>query len=317
MAKRVGERVRLFTRNGNVWSELFPAVVRAVEQLDIGSCLIDGEIVVCDEQGLAVFDLLRHGSRVKQQAHLFAFDLLELDGRGLIRVPIEERKYQLARLLNQASAGVQFCSHLEGPGDMVFEHACKLGCEGIVSKRWLALPAWPRQVFGLDQGEEPGGAGSEARGGRGLGQAGMKKNTGARWEVTVDGRPRTYDQALAGAGRTEQQPIASSCRTSQCSAGTPSATRTTSAGSLTPVTSSALASDVSGTRQLHFAASRPPWRLDHPEPRSHRRLRWRRRSCCPRRWEFLPPEASLRGGPACAARCPLAQPGLRTPWSVA
>jgi bifunctional non-homologous end joining protein LigD len=53
MAKRVGQRARLFTRNGNDWTELFPAVVKAVEQLDIYSCLIDGEIVVGDEQGLA------------------------------------------------------------------------------------------------------------------------------------------------------------------------------------------------------------------------------------------------------------------------
>ena len=131
MAKRSDKRVRLYTRNGNDWSELFPAV----ERLDISSCLIDGEVVVSDESGLAVFELLRHRPRIKPQAHLIAFDLLELDGRGLIRVPIEERKYQLARLLNEAVAGVQLCSHLEGSGDIIFEHACKLGCEGIVSKR--------------------------------------------------------------------------------------------------------------------------------------------------------------------------------------
>jgi bifunctional non-homologous end joining protein LigD len=135
MAKRSDKRVRLYTRNGNDWSELFPAVVTAVERLNISSCLIDGEIVVSDESGLAVFELLRHGPRIKPQAHLIAFDLLELDGRGLIRVPIEERKYQLARLLNEAAAGVQLCSHLAGSGDIIFEHACKLGCEGIVSKR--------------------------------------------------------------------------------------------------------------------------------------------------------------------------------------
>ena len=70
-----------------------------------------------------------------RNAVLFAFDLLELDGRELIHVPIEERKYQLARLLHECAAGVQLCSHLEGPGDVVFEYACKLGCEGIVSKR--------------------------------------------------------------------------------------------------------------------------------------------------------------------------------------
>jgi bifunctional non-homologous end joining protein LigD len=135
MALRAGRRVRLFTRNGNDWSELFPAVVTAVGQLNIGSCLIDGEVVVCDEQGLAVFDLLRHGRRVKHEAHLYAFDLLELDGRDLMRAPIEDRKHELVRLLRQNNAGVQLCAHLDQPGDVVFAHACKLGCEGIVSKR--------------------------------------------------------------------------------------------------------------------------------------------------------------------------------------
>jgi bifunctional non-homologous end joining protein LigD len=135
MAWRAGRRLHLFTRNGNDWSELFPAVVAAVKALDVRSCLIDGEVVVCDEQGLAVFDLLRRGSRVKHEAHLYAFDLLELDGRDLMRAPIEERKHELGRLLQKAAAGVQLCAHLDQPRDVVFGHACKLGCEGIVSKR--------------------------------------------------------------------------------------------------------------------------------------------------------------------------------------
>jgi bifunctional non-homologous end joining protein LigD len=103
--------------------------------LEVRSCLIDGEVVVCDERGLAVFDLLRRGDRVKQGAHLYAFDLLELDGRDLIRVSIEERKHQLTELLRRAAAGLQICEHIDQPGDVVFAHACKLGCEGIVSKR--------------------------------------------------------------------------------------------------------------------------------------------------------------------------------------
>jgi hypothetical protein len=77
MALRTGERMRLLTRNGNDWSEFFPAVVEALKALEVRSCLIDGEVVVCDERGLAVFDLLRRGDRVKQCAHLYAFDLLE------------------------------------------------------------------------------------------------------------------------------------------------------------------------------------------------------------------------------------------------
>ena len=135
MALRTGERMRLLTRNGNDWSEFFPAIIETLKALEVRSCLIDGEVVVCDERGLAVFDLLRRGDRVKQSAHLYAFDLLELDGRDLIRVSIEERKHQLTELLRRAAAGLQICEHIDQPGDVVFAHACQLGCEGTVSKR--------------------------------------------------------------------------------------------------------------------------------------------------------------------------------------
>jgi ATP-dependent DNA ligase len=52
MALRTGERMRLLTRNGNDWSEFFPAVLAALKALEVRSCLIDGEVVVCDERGL-------------------------------------------------------------------------------------------------------------------------------------------------------------------------------------------------------------------------------------------------------------------------
>jgi bifunctional non-homologous end joining protein LigD len=136
MARRDGASFRLLTRNGNNWSELFPTVAAAVGLLKVRSCLIDGEVVVCDEHGLAVFDLLRQGNRVKHEAHLIAFDLLELDGRDLRREPIEERKRHLADLLNRAKhPGLQLSEHVDQPGDAAFAHACALGCEGIVSKR--------------------------------------------------------------------------------------------------------------------------------------------------------------------------------------
>jgi bifunctional non-homologous end joining protein LigD len=135
MAWRAADRVRLLTRNRSDFGERYPLVTEAIGSLPARSIVIDGEITVCNAQGLSVFDLLHHGPRVKRDAVLFAFDLLELDGRELIHVPIEERKYQLAQLLHECAAEVRLCSHLEGPGNVVFEHACKLGCEGIVSKR--------------------------------------------------------------------------------------------------------------------------------------------------------------------------------------
>ena len=60
---------------------------------------------------------------------------MELDGQDLRREPLEVRKQTLASLLRSSLPGVQFNAHLTHPGDIVFEHACKMGLEGIVSKR--------------------------------------------------------------------------------------------------------------------------------------------------------------------------------------
>jgi ATP-dependent DNA ligase len=82
--------VRLITRHGNDFTDRFPFIATAVKALPARSCVIDGEAIVCDENGLAVFDLIRgHGS--KASAVLCAFDLLELE-EDLRRRPIEERK---------------------------------------------------------------------------------------------------------------------------------------------------------------------------------------------------------------------------------
>jgi bifunctional non-homologous end joining protein LigD len=99
----------------------------------VRSCLIDGEAIVCDANGLAVFDLLRRWRG--DDLALCAFDLLELDGHDLRRAPIEERKAALAKLLRRPPDGIAFNEHYTGDGAIIYTHACKLGCEGIVSKR--------------------------------------------------------------------------------------------------------------------------------------------------------------------------------------
>jgi bifunctional non-homologous end joining protein LigD len=60
MARRDPVGIRLLTRNGNDWSARFPLVVEAVNHLKVRSCLIDGEVVCCDERGMTSFQLLRH-----------------------------------------------------------------------------------------------------------------------------------------------------------------------------------------------------------------------------------------------------------------
>src|SRR3954467_839396 len=123
------------TRGGHDWSARYPLIVDAVNHLNVRSCLIDGEVVCCDEQGLATFQLLRH-RRNEPQAFLYAFDMVELNGVDLRREPIEVRKATLASILRKSRPGVRLNEHLEHDcGQTVFQHACRMGLEGIVSKR--------------------------------------------------------------------------------------------------------------------------------------------------------------------------------------
>jgi len=134
MARRDPIGVRLLTRNGHDWSPRYPLIREAVNRLKVRSCLIDGEAVACDENGLAVFERLRRkgeGSHV----FLYAFDLLELNGMDLRREPIETRKATLASVLRGCPLGLRLNQHRAHPGELVFRHACAMGLEGIVSKR--------------------------------------------------------------------------------------------------------------------------------------------------------------------------------------
>jgi bifunctional non-homologous end joining protein LigD len=134
LVRRDAAGVRLFTRNGHDWTGRFPLIARAALSLKATSCLIDGEAVACDGDGMPVFDRLRYR---RQDGHVFlyAFDLIELDGDDLRHEPIERRKTALAKLIRRAKTGLALNEHIDEPGDVVFRHACKLGLEGIVSKR--------------------------------------------------------------------------------------------------------------------------------------------------------------------------------------
>ena len=135
--RRDGDIVLLFTRRGFDWTDRYPAIVAAAAKLKARSFIIDGEAVVCGGDGVAVFAAL-HRRRRASNAFLYAFDLLELDGEDLRAQPLGERKLRLARLLKRAPLGIVLNDYTDELGAAVFRHACKMGLEGIVSKRLTA-----------------------------------------------------------------------------------------------------------------------------------------------------------------------------------
>jgi bifunctional non-homologous end joining protein LigD len=126
IGRRDGKKVRLISRKGK------DLVVQAIAELPVNSCIIDGEAIISDATGLAVFSLVR-SYRNGPRATLCAFDLI--DGEDLRRRMIEDRKGILKRLIGNKHPRIAFNKHFDVEGSVVFHHACKLGCEGIVSKR--------------------------------------------------------------------------------------------------------------------------------------------------------------------------------------
>jgi bifunctional non-homologous end joining protein LigD len=147
IARRDGDRVRVFSRHGKDWTDKVPAIVEAMLALPVKSATFDGEGVVVDDLGVTDFERLRtalaerNGSR---SAFLYAFDLLELDGLDLRARPWETRRETLTWLLRRAGArirkagsGIRLSEHLDGEaaGEIIFRQACAMGLEGIVAKR--------------------------------------------------------------------------------------------------------------------------------------------------------------------------------------
>ena len=96
--------------------------------------IIDAEAVWLDTDGIAQFDAL-HSRVMDHTAVACAFDLMMLDGNDLRRKPLAERKATLRKVLRRTKGGIQYVEHTEGDGAEMFKAICKLGLEGIVSKR--------------------------------------------------------------------------------------------------------------------------------------------------------------------------------------
>jgi|SRR5215475_9614045 len=134
IVRRDGPAVRVYGRNAYDWTARLPSIAAAAERIKAKSFTIDGEAVVLGQDGLSRFEDMRRRDAA-QKAILYAFDLIEHDGEELRNRPFLDRKAALARLLRDTKAGILLNEHVAEDGPTVFAHACRLGAEGIVSKR--------------------------------------------------------------------------------------------------------------------------------------------------------------------------------------
>ncbi|TIQ29245.1 MAG: DNA ligase D [Mesorhizobium sp.] len=139
-AQIAGSDVRLLTRAGLDWTKKFEGpVTAALARLKCRDAVIDGEIVVLADSGVSSFPLLQAGLSAGRADRFiyYVFDLMRLDGKDLRREPLVERKQALAELLgNQPeNSALRFSHHFHEPGKIMLQHVCRMGLEGVVSKR--------------------------------------------------------------------------------------------------------------------------------------------------------------------------------------
>ncbi|WP_406858088.1 DNA ligase D [Alsobacter sp. KACC 23698] len=162
-ARLDGGEAQLLTRKGLDWTERFGSIAESLKRLPVGSALLDGEIVSEGENGVPSFSALQADLKAgrKDRMVYYVFDLLYLEGADLTKSPQIERKRLLEALLAQAPEGsnIRYSEHFEHDGRSMLVHACRLGLEGVVSKRkdapylpdrgghWLKSKCVMRQEF--------------------------------------------------------------------------------------------------------------------------------------------------------------------------
>lgn len=155
-----GDHVTIFTRSGLDWTGRFAGVAEAAKKLKLDGCLIDGEIVALDENGVSDFGALQAAMEEgrSRNLNLFAFDLLFDGGEDIRRLPLTERKARLKQRLRFSKGPIYYTDDFED-GARGLEQLSVAGYEGVVAKRgsgayrsgrakgWLKIKAGHRQEF--------------------------------------------------------------------------------------------------------------------------------------------------------------------------
>jgi bifunctional non-homologous end joining protein LigD len=173
IAVKNGNKVNLLSRNENKLHARFREIAEAVKRLPIQECVIDGEVVALDEEGRSSFQLLQALEMEGRKSPIcfYVFDLLQLKGRSLIKLPLTQRKEILAKICEGVEDPIRFSGEIGSDASKLLAEIKRRGLEGIVGKQrdsvyepgrrsgaWIKLKCVNEQEFVIGGYTPPGGS---------------------------------------------------------------------------------------------------------------------------------------------------------------
>ena len=137
IAVKIDKKVSLLSRNENELARRFPEIVEAIKNLPARECVIDGEVVALDDEGRSSFQLLQalELEGRKSPVRFYVFDLLQLDGKSLIKLPLGQRKELLAKLCEGVADPIRFSGEIGSDATKLLAEVKRRGLEGLIGKQ--------------------------------------------------------------------------------------------------------------------------------------------------------------------------------------
>jgi bifunctional non-homologous end joining protein LigD len=170
---KIDKKVSLISRNEKTLDARFPEIVNAMKNLPVRECVIDGEIVALDEEGRSSFQLLQalEMEGRKWPLRFYVFDLLQLDGKSLLQLPLEDRKQLLAKLCESVGDPIRYSGEIGGDAKSLLAEVKRRGLEGLIGKQrksvyepgrrsgaWIKLKCVNEQEFVIGGYTPPAGS---------------------------------------------------------------------------------------------------------------------------------------------------------------
>lgn len=134
------KKVKLTSRKQQDYSERYIHVTKELEKKIKNDVVLDGEVLIEDENGISNFQLLQNYTRTRE-GHViyYVFDILWLDGYSLEKMPLIERKELLKKIIPKNSNFIKYSDHVEKEGKKLFKLAIDKGLEGLIAKKTTSL----------------------------------------------------------------------------------------------------------------------------------------------------------------------------------